>query len=98
MARLDEAPTNSVRLFGTLVHFNNYSPIQPTFPGSPLENSVGNSQTTGYESTAGLTKIWSPTFITEIHFGFFRNNSAEINPPSAGINVSERARHRDLLR
>ena len=33
-----------------------------------------------------LTKIWSPTFITEVRFGFFRNN-AEVVPPSAGINV-----------
>ncbi len=87
MARLDESITNSLRVFGTFVHFNNYSPIQPTFPGSPLESSVGNSETTGYESTVGLTKIWSPTLITEVRFGFFRNNS-EIAPPSAGINVA----------
>ena len=86
LARLDETVTNSLRLFGTFIHFNNYSPIQPTYPGSPLENSVGNTETTGYESSAGLTKIWSPTFITEVRFGFFRNN-AEIVPPSAGINV-----------
>ena len=86
VARLDETATNSLRLFGTFVHYNNYSPIQPIYPGSPLENAVGSSETTGYESTAGLTKIWSPTFITEVRFGFFRNN-AEIAPPSAGINV-----------
>jgi hypothetical protein len=86
MARLDETATDAIRLFGTFVHYNNYSPIQPTYPGSPLENSVGNSETTGYESTSGLTKIWSPTFITEVRFGFFRNN-AEIVPPSAGIDV-----------
>ena len=78
--------TNSLRLFGTLVHFNNYSPIQPIYPGSPLENAVGNTATTGYESTAGLTKTWNATFITEFRFGFFRNN-AEIVPPSAGINI-----------
>jgi hypothetical protein len=86
MTRLDDAVANSLHLFATFVHFNNYSPMQPTYPGSPLENSVGNSETTGYESTAGLTKIWSPTLVTEVHFGFFRNN-AEIVPPSAGINV-----------
>ncbi len=86
MTRLDHSVNNSLHLFGTLVHYNNYSPIQPTFPGSPLENSVGSSQTTGYESTAGLTKIWSPTLVTEVHFGFFRNN-VEIAPPSAGVNV-----------
>ncbi len=84
--RLDEAPTNTLRLFGTFVHYNGYSPIQPVFPGSPLENAVGSSETTGYESTLGLTKIWSSTFVSEFRFGLFRNN-AEIVPPSAGINV-----------
>jgi hypothetical protein len=86
MTRLDHAVNNGLHLFATFVHYNNYSPIQPTFPGSPLENSVGSSQTTGYESTTGLTKIWSPSLVTEIHFGFFRNN-AEVAPPSAGINI-----------
>jgi hypothetical protein len=86
MARLDETATNSLRLFGTFVHYNNYSPIQPIYPGSPLENAVGKSATTGYESTAGATKIWSPTFISVVRFGYFRNN-AEIVPPSAGLNV-----------
>jgi hypothetical protein len=86
MARLDETATNSIRLFGTLVHFNNQTPVQPVYPGSPLENAVGNTETTGYEAIAGLTKIWSPTFITEVRFGFFRNN-VEVVPPSAGLNV-----------
>ncbi len=86
LARLDETFSNSLRLFATFIHFNNYSPIQPTYQGSPLESSVGNSETTAYESSTGLTKIWSPTFITEARFGFFRNN-AEVVPPSAGINV-----------
>ena len=43
LARLDETVTNSLRLFGTFIHFNNYSPIQPIYPGSPLENAVGNT-------------------------------------------------------
>jgi hypothetical protein len=88
MARMDEAPTDSLRLFGTFVHFNNYSPIQPIYPGSPLENAIGSNATTGYEATLGLTKIWSPTFLTDIRFGFFRNNS-EIVPPSASIDVQK---------
>lgn len=86
VARVDQMVTDNLRLFGTFVHFNNYSPIQPIYPGSPLESAVGNNSTTGYESTAGLTKIWSPTFLTEVRFGFFRDN-AEILPPSAGIDV-----------
>jgi hypothetical protein len=86
VARIDESISSNLRVFATFVHFNNYSPIQPALPGSVLEYQVGDSATTGYESTAGLTQAWSPTFITEVRFGFFRNNS-EILPPSAGINV-----------
>lgn len=84
--RVDESISDTLRVFATFVHFNNFSPIQPTFPGSPLESSTGDSETTGYESTVGLTKTWSPTFITEARVAFFRNNS-EIRPPSAGIDV-----------
>ena len=46
---------------------------------------MGNTETTGYESTVGLTRTWSATLVSEFRLGFFRNNS-EIVPPSAGIN------------
>jgi hypothetical protein len=88
VARVDENISERTRLFGTFVHFNNYSPIQPVFPGSPLESAVGNTSTTGYESTAGLTQTWSSTFVSELRFGYFRNNS-EIRPPSDGINIQQ---------
>ncbi len=86
LVRLDETLPRGIRLFWTFVHFNNNAPLQPALPGSLLENAVGNSETTGYESTAGLTKIWSHSFITDFRFGFFRNH-AEVVPPSAGIDV-----------
>jgi hypothetical protein len=85
MARFDEAISDKTRFFATFVHFNNWAPLAPTFPGSPLESSVGPTATTGYENTLGLTHTWSPTFITDMRFGYFRNNS-EITPPSDGIN------------
>jgi hypothetical protein len=84
MARIDETISDHTRLFVTFVHFNNYSPTAPAFPGV-LDNAVGDTATTGYENTVGLTQTWSPSFITDIRFGFFRNNS-EVVPPSQGIN------------
>ncbi len=96
VARLDEAATDSLRLYGTFIHYNNYTPIQPVYPGSPLENAVGSTETTGYESSTGLTKIWSPTFITQASFGYFRNN-AEIAPPSRN-QCREHARHSNVTR
>jgi Carboxypeptidase regulatory-like domain/TonB-dependent Receptor Plug Domain/TonB dependent receptor len=88
MARVDEIISDHLRLFATFVHFNDWAPLAPTFPGSPLESSVGPTATTGYENTLGLTQAWSPTFITDIRFGYFRNNS-EILPPSDGINDAQ---------
>src|SRR5262249_24097595 len=53
VARIDHAAPNNLRVFATFVHYNNHTPSQPIFPGSVLDNAVGASQTTGYESTAG---------------------------------------------
>jgi hypothetical protein len=85
LARIDESLSDKTRIFTTFNHYNNYSPIQPTFPGSPLESSVGNSLTTGYQAVLGVTQLWTPSFISEFRIAFFRNNS-EFVPPSQGIN------------
>ncbi len=87
LARIDQSISENTRFFWTFVHFNNYSPLAPALPGSALETQVGPSNTTGYESTAGLTHTWTPTLITEFRFGFFRNNS-EITPPSLGVDTT----------
>jgi outer membrane receptor protein involved in Fe transport len=84
-ARIDENISGRVRIFGSLNHFNSTSPGQPTIPG-PLENATGPSVTTGYQAIIGYTHAWTSTFITEMRFGFWRNNS-EIVPPSLGLNV-----------
>jgi hypothetical protein len=88
LIRIDESVSDKDRLFVTFDHYNNYSPIQPTFPGSPLESSTGNSETTGYQAVLGFTHTWSPTLISEFRLGFFRNNS-EYLPPSNGINDAQ---------
>jgi hypothetical protein len=86
LARIDESISAKTRLFGTFFHYSLFSPNQPALPGSPLDNQVGASGTTGYESTIGLTQVWNPTLITEFRFGYFRNN-LEITPPTAGIDA-----------
>jgi hypothetical protein len=83
--RIDENVSDRIRLFGTLTHYRATSPGQPTIPG-PLESATGPSVTTGYQATIGYTHTWTPTFFTEMRFGFWRNNSA-ITPPSLGLNV-----------
>lgn len=84
--RIDENISDRVRIFGSLNHYRSAtSPGQKIIPG-PLENATGPSVTTGYHATIGYTHTWTPTFFTEMRFGFFRNNS-EIVPPSLGLNV-----------
>jgi hypothetical protein len=87
LARLDESISQNTRLFGTFMHYISLSPPTPAFPGV-LDNATGVSTTTGYDSMIGLTQTWSPTLITEVRFGFFRNNS-EYVPLTAGINTTQ---------
>src|SRR5262249_42063908 len=84
-ARIDENVSDRIRLFGTLTHFRSTSPGQPTIPG-PLDSSTGQGTTTGYQATIGYSHTWTPTFFSEMRFGFWRNNS-NIVPPSLGLNV-----------
>jgi hypothetical protein len=87
LVRLDESISQNTRLFGTFMHYVSLSPPTEAFPGV-LDNATGPSTTTGYDSTIGLTQTWSPTLITEVRFGFFRNNS-EYVPLTAGINTTD---------
>ncbi len=85
--RIDENVSDRARIFAIVNHYSSTSQGEPTIPG-PLENSTGPSVTTGVQVTLGYTHTWTPTFFTEMRFGFFRNNS-EILPPSLGLNVQE---------
>lgn len=84
--RIDHSVSERIRLFGTFTHYNNLSPSGPIFPGI-LDNAAGDSATTGYQSVLGYTQNWTPTLITEVRFGFFRNNN-QYRPPTLGINVA----------
>ena len=86
-ARVDHNIGAKARLFGRLSHFKVVSPTAETIPG-PLNNSTGDSLTTGYQVSSGWTHIWAPTVITEGWLGFQRQNPA-IDPPTLGINVRD---------
>ncbi len=75
------------RIFGRYSAFNVTSPSAATIPG-PLNNSTGDSLTTGYQASTSWTHIWSPTLISEAWFGFQRNNPS-IDPPTLGTNVRD---------
>ena len=85
-ARVDHNFSETDRVYVTFTHFNANSPFAPVIPG-PLENTVGPSNTTGYQVALTYQHTFTPTFFTEFRMGFWRNNS-EITPPSAGIDVA----------
>lgn len=85
--RIDHTLTDRARLFGRFTHYRNLSPATPDLP-YPLSNQTGDSFTTGYQTSLGYTHTWSPTLISELTFGFMRDNP-KIDPPSLGIDVQK---------
>lgn len=84
-ARLDHNLGSQARVYGRVTHYRNFDPGTPDLPG-PLNFQVGDSFTTGYQTSLGYTHTWRPTLISELNFGFMRDNP-KIDPPSLGINV-----------
>jgi hypothetical protein len=83
--RMDHNVSERARIFGRLTHYRLNSPRSQILPG-PLEPAVGDSFTTGYQTSVGWTHTWSPTMISEATFGFMRDNPI-IDPPSLGLDV-----------
>ena len=85
--RIDHSITDKARLFGRFTHYRGLSPATPDLP-YPLSNQTGDSFTTGYQTSLGYTHTWSPTLISEMTFGFMRDNP-KIDPPSMGLDVTK---------
>ncbi len=85
--RIDHSVGSKIHLNGRFTHYRNIDPATPDLPG-PLSNQTGDSFTTGYQTALGYTHTWSPTLITELNFGFMRDNP-KIDPPSLGIDVQQ---------
>jgi hypothetical protein len=84
-SRVDHSLSSQARVYGRFTHYRNIDPATPDLPG-PLSNQTGDSFTTGYQTSLGYTHTWTPTLISELNFGFMRDNP-KIDPPSLGINV-----------
>ena len=84
--RIDHNAGAKARLFARLTYYDLFGPSAPNIPG-PLNNSVGDSYTKGYQASSGWTHVWSPGLLTEVNLGFYRNDPV-IDPPSAGMDVT----------
>ena len=84
--RLDHHLGSKGRLNGRLTYYDSFGPSTPNIPG-PLNNSVGDSVTKGYQVSSGWNHVWSPSILSDVNFGFYRNDPV-IDPPSAGLDVA----------
>lgn len=83
--RLDHSAGPKTRLFSRLTAYRSQDPIGPRIPG-PLETEVGTSNTKGYQAALGWTQVWKPSLLTDVTFGYIRDDP-EIRPPSQGLDV-----------
>jgi hypothetical protein len=83
--RVDHSAGANTRLFGRLTHYRSLNPIGSRIPG-PLETEVGTSRNKGYQAALGWTQAWSSSLLTEVSFGYLRDDP-RILPPSLGLDV-----------
>lgn len=87
VARVDEQLTSKDRINFSLFRYTNSSPNPVTYL-SPLLNTTWDcSCDNNWISSIDYTRIWTPTLVTDINMGFFRN-AVFRNPPSLGLNVA----------
>jgi outer membrane receptor protein involved in Fe transport len=84
--RIDHNAGSKARLFGRITYYDLFGPSAPNIPG-PLNNSVGDSNTKGYQFSSGWTHVWSPGLLSDVNVGYYRNDPV-IDPPSAGLDVA----------
>ncbi|MPY88372.1 MAG: TonB-dependent receptor plug domain-containing protein [Luteitalea sp.] len=86
-ARIDHNAGRQARFFGRFTYYRLDSPAAQIIPG-PLDPAVGDSFTKGYQTALGWTHTWSPALLTEVSFGYLRDDP-RIDPRSQGIDVQE---------
>jgi hypothetical protein len=84
--RMDESLGARDRLFGTITSWAANAPNALTF--SNVLNAKEQGWTNGYEASAGFTHVISPTFISELRYGFDRYIQIAAFP-SEGTNVQQ---------
>jgi hypothetical protein len=83
--RVDHHAGSKARLFARFTYYDLFGPSAPNIPG-PLNNSVGDSNTKGYQFASGWSHVWSSSLLSDVNFGYYRNDPV-IDPPSAGLDV-----------
>ncbi len=88
VARVDENVTTKDRLSFNVYRYTNTSPNAVTY-NSPLLNTTWDcSCSNAWLPSVDYTRVWTPSLVTDLNMGFFRNVVLR-NPPGTGGNVSQ---------
>jgi hypothetical protein len=88
VVRVDENVTTKDRLSFNVYRYTNTSPNAVTY-NSPLLNTTWDcSCSNAWLPSVDYTRVWSPSLVTDLNMGFFRNVVLR-NPPGTGGNVSQ---------
>jgi hypothetical protein len=88
VVRVDENVTSKDRLSFNVYRYTNTSPNAVTY-NSPLLNTTWDcSCSNAWLPSIDYTRMWTPSLVTDLNMGFFRNVVLR-NPPGTGGNVSQ---------
>jgi Carboxypeptidase regulatory-like domain/TonB-dependent Receptor Plug Domain len=88
VVRVDENLTTKDRLSFNVYRYTNTSPNAVTY-NSPLLNTTWDcSCSNAWLPSVDYTRVWTPSLVTDLNMGFFRNVVLR-NPPGTGGNVSQ---------
>jgi hypothetical protein len=88
VVRVDENVTTKDRLSFNVYRYTNTSPNAVTY-NSPLLNTTWDcSCSNAWLPSVDYTRVWTPSLVTDLNMGFFRNVVLR-NPPGTGGNVAQ---------
>ncbi|WP_083350689.1 TonB-dependent receptor [Terriglobus roseus] len=86
VGRLDQQIHTSDRLFASVYRFTGSSPQVADYNDALLNTTYDCACTEGWSASLGETHVFTPTLVSELHFGFFRYGSFR-NPTGDNANV-----------
>jgi hypothetical protein len=88
VVRVDEVLTPKDRFSFNVYRYTNTSPQYVSYNNPLLNTNYDCSCTNAWLPSVDYTRVWTPTLVTDLNMGFFRNVVLR-NPPGAGMNAAQ---------
>lgn len=86
ITRVDYAATSADRLNFNLYRYTNSSPNGVVYNVPLLNTNYDCNCSNAWVGSVDYTRVWTPTLVTDLNMGFFRN-AVFRNPPGSGLNA-----------